>query len=340
MDTRHSPKSDGLVQQAWMAGVSLLLACMQFRVIMLVQESNYGASISAAQGVVQGLPHWVIYQSRVLGPWMVELLSRLDGNFQWAYVYYVIATTAGAGWLILTTVRRRFGTDAGWGALFLFHMLFSALLSKLWLYAWDHIGLIVFTLFVRFVMDGKGTRWFLALFAVAIFNRESALYIALWMVLDPLIKAVFDRTPPRLTMPLCGAACLGAGLVVIGMLRRLLLVREIGPELYDAPELAGKTVHIKWEQNLAYLQTVLTTASFTFEFVIVVFLLAVVALAVVLAVRDPRRYLALSVVHLALIASILVAGLVQETRVMLELVPLVCLGVWAVQRTGAEPRAL
>lgn len=321
-------------RQAWWAAISLVLAVMQFRVIMFVQGSNYGSSIVAAKGVVLGTPHWMLYQSRVLGPWTVELLSRLNGNFQMAYVLYVIAATAVAGWLVLTTVRRLHGAEAGWAALFLFHMLFSALLSQPWLYAWDHYGVIAFILFVRFVMDGKDWRWFTALFAVAVFNRESALYIALWMILDPLVKAAMDRAPPKWPMLVSGLACMASGMVVIRTLRQALLVREIGPEMFHAPELAGKSVHIKWGQNLDFLNSIATRFSLTFEILIPLFLVGIAALAVVLALRDPRRYLALSATHLALIASIMVAAVLQETRVMLELVPFLCLGIWAARQSN------
>jgi hypothetical protein len=334
MTTRSlRPPTDSVrwTAQAWGAAISLALAIMQFRLILLVLGSHYGASIAAAKGVVAGMPHWLVYQNRVLGPWIVEFLSRLTGNFEQAYVLFVIAAAAAAGWLVLETVRQRYGSAPGWGALFLFHVLFAALLNPPWLYAWDHCGLIIFILFVRFAMDGKDYRWFVGLFAVAAFNRESALYIALWMILDPLVKAALDRMAPRWPMLISGILCMEAGIILIRYLREFLLVREIGPEMFNMPDLANKPVHMKWTENLAFLHSTLTRFSLTFEILIPIFLIAVAMLAVGLALRDPRRYLALSAVHLALVASIMLVGVLQETRVMLELVPFLCIGIWAVR---------
>lgn len=324
--------ASGKRRHAIWAAVSTLFAVAQFRMIMLIIGQDYGASINAALGVVRGLPHWRVYQSRVLGPWMVEALSPFFNDFTSAHVFYTIALTAIAGWLVLALTRRRFGDPASWGAFLLFHLLFIFLLNKPWLYAWDHSGIIIFILFIYFVLSEKDWRWFTALFSVAIFNRESAFYIALWMVLDPTIKAMLDRARPRLAMPLAGLLCLGLGLEVVDQLRERLLVREIGPDLFNMPDMAGKSFHNQWDLNLAFLRQITTHFSLSFEILIPLFLLAVLGLATVLAWRDPRRYLGLALTYGVVVASMFVAAALQETRVMLELVPFLAMGVWALRK--------
>jgi len=326
--TTTIPFREGATRHAVWALVSTVFALAQFRMIILVLGAGYANSIDAALGVVEGLPHWRVYQSRVLGPWIVELLSRVFGDFTIAHVFYVIAATTIAGWLILAVMRRLSDDRSSWGAFLLFQFLFSFLLGKMWLYAWDHSGIIIFTLFVYFVLTEKDWRWFTALFAVAIFNRESALFIAVWMVSDPLIKAALDRVRPRLAMPLAGVICGAAGLAIISELRERLLVREIGPDIFHMPEMAGKAFHNQWDANLAFLQRVTSQFSFGFEILIVIFPIVSLIVVFLLARRDPRRCLGLALVQTGIVASMFTAALLEETRVMLELVPIVAVGPW------------
>jgi len=58
---------------------SAFLAAAQLRGILLAFGPRFHDHAAAAQGVVQGLPHWRAWQSRVLGPFFVEFLSRLTG---------------------------------------------------------------------------------------------------------------------------------------------------------------------------------------------------------------------------------------------------------------------
>jgi hypothetical protein len=316
------------------AAIVLLLALAQFRMIMLVIGRDYVASMDAAQGVVNGLPHWLIYQSRVLGPYTVQALTLLLPDYRLAHIVYTILMTGLGGAVMLVVARRNFGLERGWAAFFLYQLLIALLLSKPWLYAWDQYGLILFTLFVGFVLEGRDWRWFTALFAVAIFNRESALFMALWMIGDPLVKRALGR-PAAWSLLISGLFCLVAGSGLVALLRKALLVREIGPELFHLPELAGKMAHTHWDNNVAALGQMVSQVSLGFEILIPLFMLLALLLALRLAWRDPAGYLALAAMLGVMLAAILIAGVLLETRVLLELVPFVALLAWA--RPGAEP---
>lgn len=324
-------RSTWLTRAVWL-GAAILLAVAQFRMIAFILGQTYNSSIDAANGVVHGTPHWLLYQSRVLGPYTVALLAPLFGNFSLAHVFFAITTQAIAGYLVLATVARRFGTDAAWGAFFLFQLLFTLALSKSWLYAWDHYSLIEFILFTEFVLAGKDWRWFTALFAVGIFNRESALFISLWMILQPLVDGWIERRRlPDLNWRMLGAglATMAAGLITVHVLRSVLLVHEMGPEMFHLPELAGKSVHVKLDGNLAFLWETVSQFTLTFDILIPAFLLTVLVIALRLARHDPRRYLALALTQGAMLLSLLTVAVLQETRVLLDLIPFVALTFWA-----------
>jgi len=292
----------------------------QFRLIMMVQGRHYGDSIKATQGVIDGMPHWRAFQSRLLGPWLVDGLHRLLGDLVTAHVSYEIGMSTLAGWLMLRLMNRLHGPQAAWGAFLVLQLLFAFLLHPLWLYAWDNASIVLFVLFTYFVMTDKTRRWFVALFAVAIFNRESALYIALWMVLDPLCKAVLNRQGLNRSQWATlgtGLLCLVGGMVLIETLRSVLLIKEVGPELFHRPELADMLFLSQWDTNVAM------------AFLIPLFLVAVLALAAALAWRDGPRYLGLALTYVLAIGAMFVAAVLEETRVMLELVPFFAMGLWA-----------
>ena len=136
-------------QHAVFGAASTVCALFLVRVIVLFYQKDYGRAVDAARGVVTGHPHWRVYQSRVLGPWLVELLAHLFPSFLAAHVAFSFLTLAAAGFLVLTFTQRQYG-DAGrsWAAFFMFQSLFVFLMSR---------------------------PRVLGLFAVAIFNRESAL---------------------------------------------------------------------------------------------------------------------------------------------------------------------
>jgi len=327
-----TPFQRALRTHALWAAIALLCAMAQFRLIMMVQGRHYGDSIKATQGVLDGMPHWRAFQSRLLGPWLVDGLHRLLGDLVTAHVSYEIGMSTLAGWLMLKLMNRLHGPQAAWGAFLVLQLLFAFLLHPLWLYAWDNASIVLFVLFTYFVMTDKTWRWFVALFAVAIFNRESALYIALWMVLDPLCKAVLSRQRPNRFQGFmlgAGILCLIGGMVLIETLRSVLLIKEVGPELFHLPEMANMLFISQWDTNVAFVTACFSHFNLGMAFLIPLFLVALLTLAAALAWRDAARYLGLALTYGMAICAMFIAAVLEETRVMLELVPFFAMGLWA-----------
>jgi len=89
---------------------------------------------------------------------------------------------------IVTFIALTLGGALSWyldgaGGLGIYHAGF-ALVANPWFAPWDIFGSVLFTAFVVFVVERKSYRWFASLFAVAIFNHQSAMFIPLWMILS------------------------------------------------------------------------------------------------------------------------------------------------------------
>lgn len=317
------------------AALALLFAVAQFRLVIFVFGIHYARSVDAARGVLDGHPHWRVFQNRVLGPYMVKLLSAVFPSFDLAHVFFSIAAIAMAGFLAWRLGRRHGGDlRSALLALLVFEAAFACLLSPPWLYAWDYLDIIVFLLFVDLVLSRARTAFFVALFCAAALNRESCLFIALWMMIDPLVGWSLGRAGlsgrERMKWPrFCsGAACAVLGIVVTEALRRALLVEEIGFKLFGdtrMPRGAGFVFNLG--DNISALVSGFSGFDLGMPFFLPLFIALCVILAILMVKKDPARCLSLALMELAMIAALLCFTLATEVRVYLELVPFIVAAV-------------
>ena len=328
--------------------LALFFALGSLRLFFLVLPHAFARSAMVAEGVVHGEVPWRIFQSRVLGPYLVhalDVMTALTAPEAYAYCALAVLFLAGLSVLVLTH-RLHDPSRPALAAFLIFQAGFVLLLPCIWLYIWDFISLLVFTFFNYFVLRGAKRWQYALLFVVAVLNHEIGLVIAGWLALDPIFKyyagpatraarAPFDRASFLL-----GLGLSAAGVATIATLRRVLLVREVPP-----PDGLGPLTR-NWgdfQFNLiqnwdAIAKSFTLSPSETYQFVVPMFLAAVVVLAIRLARSDLARFGALAAVTLAMVASFLCFGLVLETRVLQPLVPFVAMHGWAMVR-GRKPGA-
>jgi hypothetical protein len=162
---------------------------------------------------------------------------------------------------------------------------------------------------------------------LALANRESALYLALWMVLDPIVRWAIDRRSFDWRMAAVGTALLAFGFALIEWIRDAMLVREVGPALVGEVAGARSAFHWMLPENLRQLAEAAASLRFTMSFLVPAGLLAYLAFAARVAWRDPRGRLASAAVHALLLLSTVCFGIVFETRVYLALMPFVAFHV-------------
>lgn len=315
--------------------ISILFSLLQHHGLVRLMENGYIASVQAAQGVVSGFPHWRVYQNRVLGPYLIDWASQFMPSFLFAHFFFSIAALAVAGYLACQLGYRIKNVATGLLAFFVFQSAFGLVLDRNWFYIWDSIDLVVFFLFVLFVVLEKSWIWFVGLFAVAIFNRESAQFIALWLIVDPLVRkalAVARGAGERLDWkPLAaGVACAALSVWLVELLRQTLLVEEIGFRQWNVPRGLiefGPQYHFKLFTNLDLLRANAFTPSYTLPFTPLLCMLGFAGLAVAAAWRLGGKFISLAILQLGMLAGLLLFSLVYETRVFIQMLPFLALGV-------------
>ncbi len=151
----------------------MVCALAEIRLILFVCILD--EPVRVAQGVLVWQPIWPVYRSRLLAPSLLRLL----GDTVTAYLLLTFIALAIGGWLSWQL--------SGLVGLAIFHAAFALLLGPLF-YPWDVLEPVLFMAFVSLVAGTRSPWWFVALFAVTIFNRQPALFMAAWMVTDPLCR--------------------------------------------------------------------------------------------------------------------------------------------------------
>jgi len=282
-------------------------------------------SVKATQGVLDGLPHWRIYQSRVLGPYVSAFLAgALRIPLGEAVLVFGAACLLAARLLVVFHRRR---DDSAVPTLFMLlagSLAFAFYANEPYLYPWDFFGILAFTALVVFALEGRSWRWFVPLALVAFLNRESAAFLCLWMVLHALIDrdcpgGLLRERPDRALLA-AGAGTLVVGLLIVHFLRESLLVREVGPELFGIDPAGTGLFQWKLGRNLGALGRTMSLRYVAMPWLLLLVPFATMVAAVVAGLRFPRHR-ALCATFLLLIAAVFLFGELEESRVMMETVP-------------------
>jgi hypothetical protein len=299
MAERHSKENKmEFARAAMMRDLPMWAACLAFSLAQWSHAAFFFGndvlrSVQAEQGVIDGFPHWRVFQSRVLGPWVEKIVSLPFGSdllLGHIVVAVVMLTLCGA--VMFYAGRAVGGRQAGWSSLLAFQVLFALVMARPWLYAWDYFVLLVAAAFL--LLGIRRAPWwsFLLLMGVAFFNHESALFIGVWMVAKALADAWAERRLPDWQM--LGGGVLGsvAGILLTEYLRSALLVREIGWEIFTdmgqrpTDSLEGYTYfHIQLFNNLSDIYQWMTHPTANLLFVKALPIVVALALAVSLVLR-------------------------------------------------------
>ncbi len=166
------------------------LAGIQFQLIQVFYGPHIDNHISTCQQTLDGMPGWKMHQSHYIGPHLVDGLHKLtEWDFATAYqvvtflllfLFFItlllVAHSIWNAWLtaIATAVAAGF--------------LNAFLMQGVWLYTWDLIHLILFTIFIWALLTRKPF-WILALIMIIeIFNHDIIFVLAAWLAIDSIVK--------------------------------------------------------------------------------------------------------------------------------------------------------
>jgi hypothetical protein len=210
-------------ETAKIAGL-ILLALVQFRVLFDIHHENLTELAQASLDVLHGTPHHPAFQNRVLGSLILLGWSRLTGlSYHASHTGMLLLLTIASALTAFAVVRALTGAaDVAFRYAVYTMGAALALLAIDFVFVWDFIEPLVFFAFAYGIAARKSLAYFSIVFAIAILNRESALAIPLWLLID-----AFAGPDGRLGRRLVSGSRLAAGtvLMAIGILYTVVMRR-------------------------------------------------------------------------------------------------------------------
>ena len=303
-------------------------------VLLLVFGGHINAHIAAAQGVVQGLPHWRIYQSRVLGPFLTESIKKIfNVPFEHAYMATVFILLVIFFLALIFVVKHIWDSPimifavvtAGWA-------LNAILMQGIWLYLWDLVDLIIFTALIWAIITSRPLWVIASILMIEIFNREAAILAGLWLLSDAVFRlresnGILSKLEFKIRYKQFFTALflLIVGYTIIEFLRNTLLIREIGPEIFYNMKNGIEFFSVQLVNNLRVFKFSLLHPLYNLNMVFNVIILAIPIVAWRALKNHDTALNRVGFLYLILWIFTIVFGLIYETRVWLSFVPFLIL---------------
>ncbi len=309
----------------------VFLSLLEYRLMLLSHIRHIENIVQAALGITIGEPHWRVYQNRLFGPFSVKYIADF---FQVSYIHGYIFVVIGLHIVknllffhLATKLTQNYKLAARYTLFFV--AAFLLLQDASWLYLWDYLDIITYTFFIYAVLTYKKTWYFWIIFAIALINKESALFITLWMILDALIvkkensylsfQFTWDKNLPRL---FSGVILCVAGILFVEYVREALFVKSVMGEGTQFTGIEhGKYAHVKFFQNIDNFIINLHSPTFLLNFLVNGLLLAIPLFVLFNIKKLNDVTYKLSVIFLLIFSFIFVFGFTNEIRVYSILIP-------------------
>jgi len=269
-----------------------------------------------ANGVFTGHPQWIAYQNRLMGPYLVQFISGFGiSNISAVKVFTLLTITIQNLVLFALLVKSGISYSKALSYIVFYSFAFVCL-QDYGFYTWDSIEAILFTLFAWGILQGKSMSYFIFLFLAAIFNRESALFISLYLMFDSFqINKMKVHLESRSKL-LVGSFLMIAGIIYTKLIRDYLFISQ--PDGFKDSVHAQIGNHIHLQTNLTDLFINNLTSIHILNTIFI--LGSVFYLAYFIKQYNDRQLKALAV-FLVLVINILIFGVINETRMYIILVP-------------------
>jgi hypothetical protein len=331
----------GLSLKSWagLLALSALASTFLTRIFLLLRLDNYAENFVVSEYLLAGTPHWRGFQNRLLGPLIqqgIEYTGRILGLWHSpsaAYDVYVFVALTGVAFCFALVGRARFsGTSERIAYSLVLLLCYVLTQDRRWFYPWDPLDVMVFSVLYILILKRRPVLDYWILFAVALANRETAIAIGLWLVIDSVTLRDGAAMAKGLARFHISAAKAASGLammvsceIIVSFIRTSLFKHN-----YDLHHV-GVTVHDNtgnlWAVPLN-IHTLSTSLFFTSIFYLPVFLFIVLSVAIyVYRFANFRKIdlydLKILLLGVSLLASFVVFSLIDEIRALNFAIPFI-----------------
>lgn len=296
-----------------------LLGALSAWVVNIIHISRYSIFAGDFRGILAGQPYSPAFANRRLGPWSFVALDRIFGSSEFTLSLFVYAACVALPWLgyLLSrrlgwTIKRSFGIAVA------LCVSFVLLQDDYWLMIWDLYDVLFFTCLAYAIFRRLTVRQVIPLFLLMLLNRETALFVPLWL----MIRGYLDRD--RRTMVI--ATLMGLVGVVVTAAWRLPYMGRTG-----LPHVGGN--HFRPTANWRILMNGNNEAWLSVALSVAVILLAWRTIRVTVRGRENefRGAIEAMSVAAALAFVIPIVGYIGELRLFLPIAPLLIFSFYSLR---------
>lgn len=285
-------------------------------------------SLKASLGVVEGRPHWKIFQSRLLGPWTIFYFGKLIGDFGYAYSIFIFFGLTICNFLFLWALKPY--SFNKFISLIVFNFLIIFFIDDRWLYSWDIYSIIFFILFLSLVIRNSKLWKFIILYFFMLINRESVYFLSLFIIIYPVVRILirysktnfFKVYKGEIYQFLIGIFMLAGSIFFINKIREILLIEEIGPALFNLQNFEGQSQQIHFFNNLIYIMKsfLFNNAGKDFSLVLIYFMSFFIFIFGSFKLKT-EAFITFAIINLGMLMAILIFAVFNETRVFFDIIP-------------------
>ncbi len=185
----------------------LMISFMEYHLLSSMHDQYIPDDYKSTVAPLNGTAHWRAFQNRLLPGFILENITSKD-----PYRVFIFMTCLVAN-LMTFVLYKKYSNRTALINVGLLIFFFILLQYWRWIFGWDLLDIIIFTLFLIGIDRGYGLVYFTILFAGAIFNRETALVIPLWIILNEI------RGRKRIWNIIYGGILTAGGIALIQYLR-------------------------------------------------------------------------------------------------------------------------
>ena len=231
-----------------------------FKVLNTHNIPNNEFSIKTIISVLNFNPDWIAFQNRLMGPYLILFISKLGFSFETAWklflAFFIILQNFT---LVLILKKEKYKNSKIIIILSLFSLIFL-IIQHFCLYPWDNIDLFFFTLFSYWIIKDKNMIYFLTLFSLSLLNRETALFIPIYLILSSL--TIKDKLPyfrfNNYKKIFWGFTTLVLGITYVLFIRNYLFIENENTHL-DNYNIIGNRIHLIENIEFIFYKNIFST---------------------------------------------------------------------------------
>jgi hypothetical protein len=294
----------------------LFISLCVYKVIAQIYSPYWQDLSDTASGVLTGHPLWIAYQNRLLGPYLVHLISAIGiSNVSAIKLFTLLSITIQN--LVLYGLLTKSGVSYNrLLSYIIFYSFIFICIQDYGFYTWDSIDAILFTFFAWGIFQGKSTTYFIFLFLVAIINRESALFISLYLIIDSFqIHNVKIHFSSKSKLAIGSLLTIG-GIIYTKLIRDYLFISRPNGLLDTANARTGNQIHF-----LKNILDIFFNNLTSINILNSIFIIGSVIYLVYFIKYYTDRQIKAFAMFIILIVNIMIFGGINETRMYIILIP-------------------